>query len=86
MYDILFSPTFLRTVKKLKKKNKQQYDMIVHKTQEICINPHRYKNLKYPLNNLKRVHVDEHFVLLFSVDEANKTVTLESFKHHDSTY
>jgi hypothetical protein len=40
IYDILFSPTFLRIVKKLKKKNKQQYDMIVNKTQEICINPY----------------------------------------------
>ena len=86
MYDILFSSTFLGIVKKLKKKNKQQYDMIMNKTQEICINPHRYKNLKYPLNNLKRVHIDEHFVLLFSVDEASKTVTLVSFKHHDFAY
>ena len=86
MYDILFSPTFLMIVKKFKKKNKQQYDMIVNKTQEICINPHRYQNPKYPLNNLKLVHIDEHFVLLFYVDEASKTVTLVSFKHHDFTY
>ena len=79
MYDILFSPTFLKIVKNIKKKNKQQYEMIVNKAQEICINPNRYKNLKYPLNNLKRIHIDEHFVLLFSVDEASKTVTLVMF-------
>jgi mRNA-degrading endonuclease RelE of RelBE toxin-antitoxin system len=60
--------------------------MIVNKTQEICINPHRYQNLKYPLNNLKRVHIDEHFVLLFFVDEACKIVTLVSFKRHDFAY
>jgi len=47
-YDILFCPTFLMIVKKLTKKNEQQYDMIVNKTHEICINPHRYKSLKYP--------------------------------------
>ena len=30
----------------------------------------------YPLNNLKRVYVDEHLYYCISVDEANITVTL----------
>ncbi len=71
---------------KLKKKNILQFYAIFKKAEEIQIDPHRYKNLKYPLNNLKRVHIDSHFVLLYSVDEETKTITLENFIHHDSAY
>jgi mRNA-degrading endonuclease RelE of RelBE toxin-antitoxin system len=38
------------------------------------------------LNLWKRVHIDKHFVLVFFVDENNKTVTLEDFDHHDNIY
>ena len=61
-------------------------EIILKKAGEIAENPHRYKNLRVPLNNLKRVHVDRHFVLLFSVDEDSKSVTLEYYDHHDNIY
>ncbi len=60
--------------------------MIMKKAAEISKNPHRYKNLRAPLNQWKRVHIDKHFVLAFSVDEKTKTVTLEDFDHHDKIY
>ena len=34
----------------------------------------------------KRVHIDKHFVLIFSVDEENKIVALEDYDHHDKIY
>jgi YafQ family addiction module toxin component len=86
MYDLIFSPAFARTAKKLKKKNRQQYELIRKKAAELVINPNRYKKLNYPYNNLKRVHIDTHFILLFSVDEEAKTVKLEEFVHHDDAY
>jgi YafQ family addiction module toxin component len=86
MYDLIFSPTFARTAKKLKKKNRQLYEIIKKKAAELVVDPNRYKNLNYPYNNLKRVHIDTHFILLFSVDEEAKTVTLEEFVHHDDAY
>jgi YafQ family addiction module toxin component len=73
-------------LKKLQKKNIVQFNAIFKKAEEIQINPHRYKNLKVPMNYLKRVHIDKHFVLVFSVDEESKTVILEDYDHHDTIY
>jgi len=36
--------------------------------------------------DLKEVHIDKHFVLLFSVDENTKMVTLEEFDHHTKLF
>lgn len=38
------------------------------------------------VHDWKRVRVDKHFVLTFSVDEDSKTVTLEDYDHHDNIY
>ena len=54
--------------------------------EEIVEDPHRYKNLRVPLNNWKRVHIDRHFILTFSIDEKTKTVILEDYEHHDKIY
>lgn len=86
MYEIIISEKLSKNLIKLKKKNILQFYAIFKKAEEIQIDPHRHKNLRYPLNNLKRVHIDSHFVLLYSVDEETKTITLENFIHHDSAY
>ena len=67
-------------------KNKKQVEIVLRKAEEIIKDPYRYKNLRTPLNNWKRVHIDKHFVLTFSVDENSKTVTLEDYDHHDNIY
>lgn len=71
---------------KLAKKNKKQLEIILDKANEILEYPHRYKNLKAPMNHLKRVHIDKHFVLVFSIDEESKTITLEDYDHHDKIF
>ena len=68
------------------KKNPKQAEIIAKKSEESVLNPHRYKNLRSPLGHWKRVHIDKHFVLTFSVDENTKTVILEDFDHHDNIY
>ena len=64
----------------------KQAETIAKKSEEIVINPHRYKNLKSPLNHWKRIHIDRYFVLTFSIDEDTKTVILEDYDHHDNIY
>ena len=71
---------------KLAKKNPKQLLIIEKKLNEIIQNPYHYKNLKKPLQHLKRVHVDKSFVLTFSVDEKNKKVIIEDYAHHDVVY
>ena len=86
MYSLFIKPELDRKLKKLVKKNRKQYEIIMKKSEEILKNPQHYKNLRAPLQHLKRVHVDDHFVLTFYVDENTKTVTLEDFEHHDKVY
>jgi YafQ family addiction module toxin component len=86
MYNIKISPRLDEIIQKLEKKNRKQVEIILKKAGEIAENPHRYKNLRAPLNNLKRVHVDKHFVLVFYIDEESKSVILENYAHHDSIY
>jgi mRNA-degrading endonuclease RelE of RelBE toxin-antitoxin system len=58
----------------------------MRKADEILRNPHRYKNLRAPLQRLKRVHIDSSFVLTFSVNETRRRIVLEDFEHHDRVY
>jgi YafQ family addiction module toxin component len=86
MYTLKIKPDLEKTLKKLAKRNRKQLEIILKKIDEILENPHRYKNLRTPLNDWKRVHVDKHFVLIFSIDEESKSVTLEDYDHHDNIY
>lgn len=71
---------------KLAKKSPKQLLIIEKKIDEIIQNPQHYKNLRKPLEHLKRVHIDKSFVLTFSVDENNKKVIIEDYGHHDDMY
>ena len=71
---------------KLAKKNPAQMEMIYKKIEEIIQNPQHYKNLRYPLQHLKRVHIDKSFVMVFAIDESRKTVIIEDYGHHDEVY
>lgn len=86
MYRLQVRPEVQKVVEKLAKKDKKQVEIIFSKVSEILQDPHRYKNLRSPLNHWKRVHIDSHFVLIFSVDENEKTVILEYYGHHDEVY
>ena len=86
MYVIQIRPSLRKKLEKLGKKNPKQAEIIAKKSEEIIVNPNRYKNLRAPLNNWKRVHIDKHFVLAFSVNEDSKTVILEDYDHHDNIY
>ena len=86
MYSFDISEKLDKKLLKLVKKNRKQYEIIMKKAEEISSSPHHYKNLRKPLQNFKRVHVDKHFVLVFSVDENKKKVILEDYNHHDNIY
>ncbi len=86
MYDLYIKPSLKKKLKKLAKINPKQAEIITKKVEKIVINPYRYKNLKSPLDNWKRVHIDKHFVLTFSVDKQKKIVVLEDYAHHKKIY
>lgn len=86
MYKLLIRGKLSKELRKLNKKNHVLFEAIFKKADEICINPQHYKNLNYPLNTYKRVHIDYNFVLCFSVDEKAQTVTLVKLAHHKDAY
>ena len=64
---------------KLAKRNSKQLLIIGDKIEEIRQNPQHYKNLRKPLQHIKRVHIDKSFVLVFSVDENKKHIIVEDY-------
>ena len=71
---------------KITKKDKEQMKIILRKIQEVIQKPNHYKNLRKPLQHLKRIHVGKSFVLVFSVNENTKTIIFEDYDHHDKIY
>ncbi|MFW6450003.1 MAG: hypothetical protein ACOCZ6_03030 [Nanoarchaeota archaeon] len=49
-----------------------------------CENPHHYKNLSYDLKDFKRVHIDNHFVLIFKIE--GEKIKFQDLQHHDTIY
>lgn len=86
MYEIEIRPQLDRKFSKLAKKDRKMHEAAMKKAEEISKSPEHYKNLRAPMQHLKRVHIETHFVLTFSVDEKRKRVVLEDFDHHDKIY
>lgn len=86
MYDYELRKSVETIFFKLAKKNPKQLEIIYKKIEEIRQNPHHYKNLRSPLQHLKRVHIDKSFVLVYFIDEQSKTIIIEDYGHHDNIY
>ena len=86
MYSLQIDEGLMKKLDKLRKKNRKQVEIILKNADEVVKDPHRYKNLRAPLNMWNRVHIDKHFVLVYSVDDSRKVVTLEDYNHHDVIY
>ena len=86
MYDYDITKSVEKIFFKLVKRDKKMLNIIERKIEEIILNPNHYKNLKKPLQHLKRVHIGKSYVLCFVVDEIRKVVVFEKFGHHDGIY
>ena len=86
MYKLAVKESLDKKFKKLQKKDKEILRFINMKVQDILKDPYRYKPLKKPLQNKRRVHVGGSFVLIYEINEKEKIVTLFDFDHHDNIY
>ena len=50
------------------------------------LNPNHCKNLRAPLQEYKRVHVNKSFVIIFRVDVNNKLMIVYDYDHHKRIY
>ncbi len=86
MYKLSVKKSLDRKLKKLRKKDGELLLSINKKVKEILKDLYRFKPLKKPMQNKRRVHVGGPFVLIYEVNEGKRIVTLVDFDHHDKIY
>ena len=86
MYRLAIKEQLDRKFQKIQKKDKDMIRIITRKVQDILIDPYRFKPLKKPLQNKRRLHIGGSFVLIYEINEEEKIVTLLDFDHHDNVY
>jgi mRNA-degrading endonuclease RelE of RelBE toxin-antitoxin system len=74
MYKLAIKKSLDEKFNKLKKKDREMLVLIDRKVQEILDNPYRFKPLRKPLQNKRRVHIGGSFVLIYEVNEDEKIV------------
>jgi len=86
MYKLAVKESLDRKLKRLRIKDKELLRLIDNKVNEILTDPYRFKPLRKPLQNKRRVHVGGPFVLIYEINEQKRLVTLFDFDHHDNVY
>ncbi len=85
-YGIVISEIADKTFAKLAKKNPKQMNIIIKKVQQIIQNPCHFKPLRGDLHGARRVHIDSSFVLIYEIDENNRSIRILDYDHHDVIY
>lgn len=87
-YD--FSDELEETLSRLSKKDRQKYEAILKKIEEIASRDENtidfYKNLSHEMKEYKRVHIAKSFVLLFKVFKKEKFILFDRLDHQDNAY
>ncbi len=88
MRDFSTEEKLKKTLNTLFKRDKKTYEAAMEKMKEIlsCEDVNHYKNLRKPLQHLKRVHIIGPFVLTFRYDQSHDKVVFYDFDHHDNIY
>jgi mRNA interferase RelE/StbE len=86
VYNLAVKEGLDKKFKRLRKKDMEMLRLINRKAQDILLDPYRFKPLRKPLQNKRRVHVAGSFVLVYEINENEKLVTLLDFDHHDNIY
>ncbi len=87
MYNFDVSENLEKILNKLSKKDKDPYNQILKKIDEVIHSEtiEHYKNLRYNMKDSKRVHIG-HFVLIFQYKKEENIILFDDFDHHDTIY
>lgn len=86
MYSVKITPLIEKIFLKLSKKHPKQMDIIVKKLEQVVNAPYHFKPLRGDMKGSRRVHIDKSFVLIYEIDEKEKTVIILDYEHHDKIY
>jgi len=88
MFSYDFSDILRKKLDKLAKRDKVLAETFYKKVQEVIQRDEKtinaYKNLKSPLNEYKRIHLTDNYILLFAVD--NKKIVFIDIRHWDDVF
>jgi YafQ family addiction module toxin component len=87
VYTFDVSENLEKILNKLSKKDKDLYNQILKKIDEIIHSEavEHYKNLRYNMKDSKRVHIG-HFILIFQYIKEENLIPFDDFEHHDTIY
>ena len=87
MYNFDVSENLEKILNKLSKKDKDLYNQILKKIDEVIHseNVEHYKNLRYNMKDSKRAHIG-HYVLIFQYKKEKNLILFDDFDHHDTIY
>ncbi|MBI4015313.1 MAG: type II toxin-antitoxin system mRNA interferase toxin, RelE/StbE family [Candidatus Aenigmarchaeota archaeon] len=80
-------PKAENAIDKHTRKNIHQRRIIDKKLDKIKLNPYSYgEPLRGDLKGKYSVHIDTHFILIYSVDEKVHSIIIEGYGKHDKEY
>jgi YafQ family addiction module toxin component len=85
LYSLEIEEEVSKTFKKLLKKDRVQLEAVNKKIEQILTDPYQFKQLRYPLEGFRRVHIGS-FVLIYRIIESPSTVQIIKYTHHDQAY
>ena len=89
MFNLAIKESLDKKFKRLRTKDKEMLQLIEKKVNDILDDPYRFKPLRKPMQNKRRVHVGGPFVLVYEINEREQLVTLNflssKLNTHNST-
>lgn len=90
MFEFDISDLLRKKLSRLAKKDKTLAENFKKKLQEVINQDessiHTYKNLKSTMNEFKRIHLSDNYILLFTVEISKKKVVFYDIVHWDKAY
>ena len=88
MREFSIEENLKKSLERLIKKDRETYNALMRKMQEILTSKdvNHYKNLRKPLQHLKRVHIRGPFVLTFKHIQSEDKIMFYDFNNHDKIY
>ncbi|MCD6547705.1 MAG: type II toxin-antitoxin system mRNA interferase toxin, RelE/StbE family [Nanoarchaeota archaeon] len=84
IYTDEYTATFVRKLKKLKRKDKRLFKILMKKVDTIIMNPLHFPMLHYNLREFRHAHFDKSFVIIYKIE--GKKIKFMDFGHHDEFF
>ncbi|MAH17746.1 MAG: addiction module toxin RelE [Euryarchaeota archaeon] len=85
-YKLAIKKSLDKRLAKLARRDRALLRAVWKKVERLRADPRIGKPLRAPMQNLRRVHLPGSYVLVYAIDEAQRTVTLIDLAPHDRVY